>query len=291
MTTAKFKDIRNTAWQIFSNLLLITAGSVLCAVAINGILIPNQFLSGGITGIAITIHYLLPGLPMQAIYFVLNIPIFILGWFYVGRRFFLYSIAGMIIFTLALVFCQISFPPLDKLASTLAAGIISGIGSGIVLRSVGSAGGLDILGVMLLKRFSIRLGSTILAFNSVILATAAVLFPLEKALYTLLFMYVTSHIVDLVVTGLSQRKFVFIVSSQWRDISHMIMHRVKRGVTIVKGQGGFTGREEQILYTVVSLRELSQLKQLTREIDPDAFVVVTDTMEVIGHRIGNQPHW
>jgi uncharacterized membrane-anchored protein YitT (DUF2179 family) len=197
----------------------------------------------------------------------------------------------MIIFTLALVFCQISFPPLDKLSSTLAAGIISGIGSGIILRSAGSAGGLDILGVMLLKRFSIRLGSTILAFNSVILATAAVLFPLEKALYTLLFMYVTSHIVDLVVTGLSQRKFVFIVSTRWQDISHMVMHRIKRGVTIVKGQGGFTGREEQILYTVVNLRELSQLKQLIREIDPDAFVVVTDTMEVMGHRIGNQPHW
>jgi uncharacterized membrane-anchored protein YitT (DUF2179 family) len=264
---------------------------VLCAVAINGILIPNQFLSGGITGIAITIHYLLPGLSMEATYFVLNIPIFILGWFYVGRRFFFYSIAGMIIFTLALVFCQISFPPLDKLSSTLAAGIISGIGSGIILRSAGSAGGLDILGVMLLKRFSIRLGSTILAFNSVILATAAVLFPLEKALYTLLFMYVTSHIVDLVVTGLSQRKFVFIVSQRWRDISHMIMHRIKRGVTIVNGQGGFTGREEQILYTVVTLRQLSQLKQLAREIDPDAFIVVTDTMEVMGHRIGNQPHW
>jgi uncharacterized membrane-anchored protein YitT (DUF2179 family) len=71
----------------------------------------------------------------------------------------------------------------------------------------------------------------------------------------------------------------------------MIMHRIKRGVTIVNGQGGFTGREEQILYTVVTLRQLSQLKQLAREIDPDAFIVVTDTMEVMGHRIGNQPHW
>jgi uncharacterized membrane-anchored protein YitT (DUF2179 family) len=291
MTRSRLSEILNNAWQILSNLLLIAAGSVLCAIAINGILIPKQFLSGGITGMAITIHYLLPGLPMEALYFALNIPVFILGWFYVGRRFFLYSVAGMIIFTVALIFCHVSFPNLDNLSSTLAAGIISGIGSGIILRSKGSAGGLDILGVMLLKLFSIRLGSTILAFNSVILAAAAILFPLEKALYTLLFMYVTSNIVDLMVTGLSQRKFVFIVSSHWQEISHIIMHRVKRGVTIVKGQGGFTGREEQILYTVVSLRELSQLKQLTKEIDPDAFLVVTDTMEVMGLRIGNQPHW
>lgn len=291
MTTAKFHEMLNTVRAILWNLFLITIGSMLCATAINGILIPNQFLSGGFTGMAITIHYLLPRLPVETLYFILNIPVFILGWFYVGRRFFFYSIAGMLIFTVALIFCHVSPPELDKLSSTLAAGILSGLGSGIILRSVGSAGGLDILGVMLLKRFSIRLGSTILAFNSVILATAAILFPLEKALYTLLFMYMTSSIVDLVVTGLSQRKFVFIVSAHWRDISHAIIHRVKRGVTLVKGQGGFTGREEQILYTVVSLRELSQLKHLIREIDQDAFVVVTDTMEVMGHRIGNQPHW
>ena len=291
MTTAKFHEMLNTVRAILWNLFLITIGSMLCATAINGILIPNQFLSGGITGMAITIHYLLPRLPVETLYFILNIPVFILGWFYVGRRFFFYSIAGMLIFTVALIFSHVSPPELDKLSSTLAAGILSGLGSGIILRSVGSAGGLDILGVMLLKRCSIRLGSTILAFNSVILATAAILFPLEKALYTLLFMYMTSSIVDLVVTGLSQRKFVFIVSAHWRDISHAIIHRVKRGVTLVKGQGGFTGREEQILYTVVSLRELSQLKHLIREIDQDAFVVVTDTMEVMGHRIGNQPHW
>jgi len=154
MAKITFHEILSTVQRIAWNLLLITAGSVLCAIAINGILIPNQFLSGGITGVAITIHYLLPGLSMEAIYFVLNIPIFILGWFYVGRRFFLYSIAGMIIFTLALLFFHITFPPLDKLSSTLAAGIISGIGSGVILRSVGSAGGLDILGVMLLNRSS-----------------------------------------------------------------------------------------------------------------------------------------
>ncbi len=291
MMPARFDEIMSTFKTLLWNLLLITAGSLLCALAVNSILIPNAFLSSGFTGMSITIHYLIPHLPMEYIYFAANIPVFIMGWFYVGRRFFLYSIAGVMIFTVALMYCHFSFPSLDNFSSALAAGIISGLGSGIILRSFGSAGGLDILGVMLLKRFSIRLGNTILAFNAVILATAAILFPLEKALYTMMFMYVSSNIVDLVVTGLSQRKFVFIVSTHWRDISHVIMHKVKRGVTLVKGQGGFSGREEQILYTVVSLRELSQLKRLIRDIDPNAFVVVTETMEVMGYRIGNQPHW
>jgi uncharacterized membrane-anchored protein YitT (DUF2179 family) len=97
--------------------------------------------------------------------------------------------------------------------------------------------------------------------------------------------------VNLVVTGLSQRKAVYIISPQWEEISHEIMDKIQRGVTVIKGQGGYTGRDEQILYTVISFRELPQLKQLIRGVDPNAFVVVTDTLEVMGHGIGNQPHW
>jgi uncharacterized membrane-anchored protein YitT (DUF2179 family) len=97
--------------------------------------------------------------------------------------------------------------------------------------------------------------------------------------------------VNLVVTGLSQRKAVFIISPQWEEISQEIMEKIQRGVTIIGGRGGYTGREEQILYTVITFRELSRLKQLVSVIDPDAFVVVTDTLEVMGHRIGTQPHW
>jgi len=159
------------------------------------------------------------------------------------------------------------------------------------LRSLGSAGGLDILSVILLKRFSIRLGSTILAFNSLILVAGAVLFSLEGALYTLIYIFVSSYMVNLVVTGLSQRKAVYIISPQWEEISRKIMDKIQRGVTVIKGQGGYTGRDEQILYTVISFRELPQLKQLIRGVDPDAFVVITDTLEVMGQRIGNQPHW
>ena len=156
---------------------------------------------------------------------------------------------------------------------------------------MGSAGGLDILSVIVFQRFSVRLGSTSLAFNSLVLVTAAVLLSLERTLYTLVYIYVNSYMVNLVVTGLSQRKAVFIISQPWQEISREILEKLDRGLTVIKGQGGYSGQQEQILYTVITFRELPRLKGTIRRLDPNAFVVVTETLEVIGQRIGNQPYW
>ena len=159
------------------------------------------------------------------------------------------------------------------------------------MRSLGSAGGLGILSIILLKRFSIRLGSSILAFNALVLAAGAALFSLEMALYTLVYLYVSSSMVNLVVTGLSQRKAAYIISPKWEEIAREIQEKIQRGVSIMRGQGGYTGQEHQILYTVITFRELARLNRLISGIDSDAFVVVTDTLEVMGQRIGTQPHW
>jgi uncharacterized membrane-anchored protein YitT (DUF2179 family) len=280
-----------TLAQVLWNLGLITLGSVLCAIGIKGILIPHHFFGAGFTGVALVIHYLLPSLPVAVLYFILNIPLYGLGWMYVGRRFFLYSIGGMLIFSGALAVNYVSLPVYDEIPIAVLAGIITGVGSGLILRSLGSAGGLDILSIILLKQFSIRLGSTILAFNSLVLAAGATLFSLEMALYTLIYLYVNSLMINLVVTGLSQRKAVYIISPQWEEISREIQEKIDRGVTIMGGRGGYTGREEQILYTVVTFRELARLKRMISGIDPNAFVVVNDTREVMGQRIGNQPRW
>ncbi len=277
--------------QVLWNLCLISMGNILCAIAINGILIPQKFLSAGLMGLVLMIHYRLPFLSVAMLYLLLNLPLFALGWKFVGRRFFFYSVAGMVIFSGAVAWVHMSIPVHDMLLSSLLAGIITGAGGGIIMRSFGSAGGTDILSVALFKRFSIRLGTTTLAFNIGVLGAAALLFPLEKVLYTLIFIYVSARILDLVVTGLSQRKAVYIVSSRWQEISRHIIQDIHRGVTILHGHGGFSGQKEEVLYTVISLQDLSRLKQLIRRTDPKAFVVVNNTLEVMGHRIGNQPHW
>ncbi len=284
-------DKLETARKILLNLTLLGVGSALCALAINGLLIPHKFLSGGFVGVALEIHYLLPVLPVSWLYLFLNVPLFTLGWMYVGRRFFLYSLAGTVLFTVAVRWVDVSPAVQDPILAALLAGIVGGTGGGIILRSLGSAGGVDILSVILMQRFSIRLGSTILGFNTLVLGLAAVLFSLEAALYTLIYMYVSAYVVNLVVTGWSQRKAVLIISSHWERIHEGILHEIKRGATVIPGRGGYTNRPEQILYTVITFRELARLKRLIRSVDPDAFVVVTDTLEVMGLRVGTQPHW
>ena len=279
--------LKSVGW----NLVLLTLGSLLCAVAINGILIPHRFVSGGVTGMALIIHYLRPSLSVALIYALANVPLFIAGWFFISRRFFAYSIAGTLIFSGAIAWVAVTVPVQDKLLSALLAGLIIGSGLGIILKSQGSAGGPAILSVILLQRFSIRLGTTTLSFNVLILTAAALLFSLEDALYTLIYLYVTSKVVDLVVSGLSQRKAVFIISPRWEAISTRILNEIHRGVTILHGQGGYSEREQQILYTVVSFQEIATVKRIVRSEDPAAFLVVSDTTEVMGHRIGNQPHW
>ena len=282
---------KNEFKKIIWNLFLITVGSVICAVAVNSILIPKQFLAGGITGLAMLIHYGLPSIPLGVVYFLLNIPIFIFGWMFVGRRFFFYSIAGMVIYSLAVLIPCPEMTIKDPLLNALTAGIITGIGSGILLRSLGSAGGMDILAIIILKKYSVRLGTTSLVFNVVLMLTAISRIPLEMILYTLIYIYVSAYFVNLVVTGLSQRKSVMIISDQWPEISQAIMNKLDRGVTVIHGEGGYSKKQQKILYSIIPFQELGRFKEIVRTIDPNAFVVINNTLEVMGHRIGNQPHW
>lgn len=280
-----------TASQIFLNGVLLVVGSIICAVAVNGILIPQNFLSSGFTGASLIIHYLVPSLSVGVIYLLLNIPVFIAGWSMVGKRFFFYSVAGTVIYSLALTVIRIDISIENKILSALLAGIIYGTGSGIILRSYGSAGGTDILAVILQKLMSIQVGTTSLAVNCLILVSASLLFSLEDALYTLAYIYVSAHFMNLVVVGLSKRKAVMIISDHWDNISREILKKDRRGVTIIEGTGGYKKDDKRIIYSVVTFQDLPQLKKMISKIDPKAFVVVMDTLEVMGARMGNQPHW
>ena len=287
LSMKEMQAARTVLW----NLLLIFAGSVICALAVKGILVPKQFLAGGVTGLSIFGHYLFPSLPIGFIYFLLNIPLFVVGWMFVGRRFFGYSLAGMLVFSSVMFWPFPALPVEDMILNALAAGIITGIGSGMILRSLGSAGGLDILSIILFKRFSIRPGTTVMTFHAILLLVALARLPMELVLYTLIYFFINAYFVNLVVIGLNQRKAIMIISSRWEDISHHIMEKLQRGVTIVEGEGGFSKQKLHILYSVITLTELSRFKEMIRKIDPNAFVVVTETLEVMGKRIGNQPHW
>jgi len=276
--------------QTLRDIFLLSLGSILCAIAINGILIPHQFVTGGVTGVALLINKFVP-LELGWIYLFLNIPLFAAAWMAVGRRFFFYSVFGTLSITLSLLFVHLPIQLEDKMLNALLGGVILGVGAGLALRSSGSQGGADILSVMLLKRLSISIGSTILFINVSVLLLISIFYSIEAVLYTLIVVFVGSKITQIVVTGLSQRKSVMIISRQWEQISEEILKDIHRGVTIIRGAGGYTKSEGNILYVVVTLMELGEMKQIISALDPDAFVVISDTLEVINYRIGNQPHW
>ena len=151
---------------------------------------------------------------------------------------FIAGFSALFIFSAAMLW---PFPMItiqDMILNALAAGILVGIGGGIILKSLGSAGGLDILTVILFKKYSIRPGTVILVFNGVLMLFAAIRIPLEMVLYTLIFLFVSTHFTNLVIIGLSQRKSLFIISSKWEQISKEIMSKLQRGVTILHGEGG-----------------------------------------------------
>jgi len=279
------------AVQVLWNGFLLAAGGITCAIAVNGILIPRHFLSAGFTGASLMIHYLAPSVSVGIIYLIINVPVFLAGWSMVGKRFFFYSIAGMMIYSFFLATVKVDIPIDNKILSALLAGIMYGAGGGLILKSYGSAGGTDILAVIFSKTMSIRPGNTSLAVNCMILAAAALIISLEDALYTLIFLYVSAYFMNLVVVGFSKRKAVLIISDHWEGISREILKKDRRGVTLIEGMGGYRQDTKRIIYSIITFQDLPHLKRMISQIDPHAFVVVMDTLEVMGARMGNQPHW
>ncbi len=277
-------------WKmILYNLFLISLGNIIFVLGMNGILIPNKLLGAGVSGVAIIIHYLFPSCDVGLIYFLLNIPLLLLGWFSISRRFILYSIFGMVVFSLAAA--TIKPPPViisDLMLAAIFGGVVCGTGAGIVLRSIGSSGGVDILAVFGNQKFGIRPGSISFSFNALILTAGAYFFGLEIALYALLYVFTSSKALDAVITGFNQRKSTIIISDKPKQIVAEIFKHVNRGVTLLKGEGAYSGKQKDVIFTITTLTELPKLKNLIFEVDAEAFVVINDTLEVLGRRHGTR---
>ncbi|MFP5212139.1 MAG: YitT family protein [Acidobacteriota bacterium] len=285
-------ESKNSWGRVVWNILLITAGNTLFVVGLNAVLVPQGLLGGGVIGIALILHYLFSGVNTGLFYFWLNLPLILLGWFSVSRRFVLYTAYGMSSFSI--ITGLLNPKPVtvgEPLLAAILAGILCGAGAGITLRSQGSAGGLDILSVYLNKKLGLRMGTTAFLVNAAILAAGAYFFGLDRSLYSLLFVFTTGKVMDSVLTGFNQRKSVLIVSECHEAIARQIMTRLHRGVTYLEGEGGYSGRAKRVILSIITLTELSKMKELVFDIDPDAFMVVNDTLEVIGKRHGShQPY-
>ncbi|CUH96529.1 putative membrane protein [Propionispora sp. 2/2-37] len=272
--------MKKKVWQYIA----IAIGCFICSISINLFLVPHQLLSGGISGVAI-ILYLLFGLPIGIQTFVFNIPLIYAAYRQLGRTYTLTTIYGIIVFAVAVDATQFlkGYHPLsDPLLSAITGGFVSGIGSGLIFRVNGSAGGLDVVAAIIKKHYSFNVGVVGFSFNFIIMLVAAWLFGLQLAVLTLISMFIAANMTDKVIEGFNRRKVVYIISYNTEEISRSILQEVGRGATILRGEGAFTRQDKQVIFVVVSLMQIAKLKFLVQTADPQAFMIVSDAAEVLG---------
>lgn len=263
----------------------IIAGCVLFSAGFAFFLEPNQVNAGGITGLAMMIVHLLNAGTVGFFTMMINLPLFIISGIKIGKKFFIGSLAGMMLSSLMLdAFALMPHPQVEPLVAALYGGLMCGIGLGIVFASGASTGGSDIVVRLLkLKYEHIPIGTISIIFDAVVVVlTGLVFWDVSKALYSGVTIFVSGQVIDAVVYRFDYSKVVMIISRQHEKIAVEIGSKLDRGATYLNGQGSFSGNDMKIVFTVVKKQQVADLKRLVMEIDPDAFVVVQEAHQVLG---------
>ena len=260
----------------------VIIGATIVAIGFNVFLLPNQVASGGVSGISTILNGLF-GWNAGIVQYAFNIPLFIAGVIFLGKKFGVKSFIGTITLPFIVILTD-SWEPwtLNPLLGALFGGIFVGIGIGIVFKGNASTGGTDLLAQIITKYTGLSLGTSVLLLDGIIAITAAIVFDLEKGLYALIGLYVTTKTIDIVQLGFSQSKMVYIISEKKDEIRDLIFKEIDRGVTKIPAVGGYTGRNKDVLMVVVYQTEFTKLKQIIKTVDPSAFVIVSDAYEVLG---------
>lgn len=260
----------------------IIIGAAIIALGFNVFLLPNQVASGGVSGIS-TILTGVFGWEPGLVQYAFNIPLFIAGLIFLGARFGIKSLVGTLVLP-AVVLLTASWEPwtYNPLLGALFGGITVGLGLGIVFRGGASTGGTDLAAQIITKYTGFSLGRSVLLIDGLIVLSAAVVFDIEKALYALIGLFVTTKTIDIVQLGFSQSKMIYIITNKQDEIREAIYKEIDRGVTKLPAYGGYTNEEKSILMVVAYQTEFTKLKQVVQIIDPTAFVIVSDAYEVLG---------
>jgi len=278
MKFGQVKFLYSIPWNIF----LITMGAIIFSIGIKAIVIPHGFITGGLSGLGLLLFYFFKSLSPGLWYLTINIPIFIIGWLFISRRFFFYSILGMILLSAAIDLISFTIPVHDPILAVLAGGTIMGAGAGIILHSLGSAGGTDIIAIILNQKFGIRIGAFSFMFNLTLFGFSFGVLEIDMVLYSLALSFVTAMVLDYFLGIFNQRKMVMIISEKSESIATSVNRKLNRGATLLEGKGSFTGRRKQVIMTVVNNYQLKRLEETIFTIDPDAFMVTENTFNVLG---------
>jgi len=271
--------------------IMLLIGATLAALAIELFLIPNSIIDGGIIGISLLVNHL-TNINFGILVFIFNIPFLYSGYKHIGKTFALSSLFSIV--ALAIVESQLHhLNPFtsEPLLATVFGGLLLGTGVGLVIRHGGALDGTEILGILLTKKLPFSIGEFVMFFNVFVFGWAGFVLGWEQAMYSILTYYIASKMIDSVVQGLEgDTKAAIIVSDSYEEISDAIIERLGRSVTKLYGKGGIKDNDKEVIYVVVTRLEISKLKSIVSEIDPQAFTTIMDTQEAHGSKFKSAIH-
>lgn len=268
------------------NILFILLGAAIFSFGVVHFNMQNNLSEGGFTGITLLFYFLWDWDPAIS-YFIINVPMFFIGWKFLGRNTFLYTIIGTLAVSLFLALFQINPLQLhlqsEMTLVALFAGVFIGVGLGIIFRYGGTTGGVDIIARIVNKYSGWSIGRTMFIFDLVVITTSIfAILDLIEGMYTIVAVYIGSKVVDFIQEGAYSARGATIISSKSEEIAKRINIEMERGVTIIEGKGSYTGNKHNILYCVVGKSEFIRLKNMVNTVDPHAFVAVSSVNDVIG---------
>lgn len=266
--------------------LLITLGALIYALSFVWCFDPNGIAFGGVTGLAQIVNKFFPAIPVGVTVIVFNIPLFLLGWKLIGGKLLLSSLYAMFI---ASVFIDILTPlydwqPMDPLLACIFGGLLLGASMGVIFLQGATTGGTDLAARLLkLKLAWLPMGKLLMGVDLGVIVLVALAFrTLNTALYGLVALYISTLAMDGILYGLDNAKVAYIISDKNEEICSAIVHDLERGVTILHGQGAYTGADKKVLMCAFKQKEIAAIKAAVKEIDPDAFLIVCNAHEVLG---------
>ena len=268
------------------NALLILVGCIINGLAYALFLIPHHFVPGGVSGIAIILNYF-AALPVGALILVLNVPVFLLGLKTMGKKYVLNSLAGMVVSSVFIdLFNKVLKLPSatdNPVLASIYGGVMLGVGLGIVFRGRASTGGSDIIGMILSKYTGMSLGYGIMITDFVVIsASGFALHSLEAPLYGYLVLFLSTKVIDMVLEGWNYSKLVIITSTRTDEIADFILRGLDRSGTALRSRSLYLNREGELILTVIHRKQLADLRNFIKKTDPEAFVIINDTYDVLG---------
>ncbi len=264
----------------------ITMASLCYAVGFNWCYEPNLIGFGGITGVGQIINHFFPWAPIGTVVIILNIPLFLLGWKFLGGHILVSSLYAMFVSSafIDILHLLYTFQPMDSMLACVFGGVLMGGSLGIVFLQGATTGGTDLIARLLKLRFSwLPMGKLLLGVDlAVILAVAAVFGNLNSALYGIIALYLSAFVMDKVLYGLDNAKVAYIISDSYEAITQRLIHDIDRGVTILHGQGAYSKSDKKVLMVAFKQKQIVEIKRMVHELDPSAFLVVCDAHAVLG---------